>query len=317
MYILITGAAGFIGFHLSKKLLEEDNVVIGVDNLNNYYSSVLKKDRLKILEKHSSFSFYKVNIADFKAIKKVFEKHKIDVICHLAAQAGVRYSLENPFVYEQSNVLGTLNILEIMRKKDINKLVYASSSSVYGGIKKIPFDEQMDIDKPISLYAATKAATELFVETYCHLFGFKCVGLRYFTAYGPWGRPDMAYFLFTDAIVKGKPIKVFNCGNMKRDFTYIDDVIEGTISAIEKVDQFNHEVFNLGYGDPVNLLDFIKCIEDALGKKTQKKMLPMELGDIKETHADISKAQRFLNYQPKIMINEGVKKFVEWYKYYY
>jgi len=317
MIYLVTGSAGFIGFHLSQKLLEENHQVIGVDNLNNYYDPTLKKARLEILKKHPNFSFYQLDIAEFASLEKVFAENKIDKVCHLAAQAGVRYSLENPHIYEQSNMVGFLNLLELMRQYKVKDLVYASSSSVYGGIKEIPFKEEAKINQPISLYAATKAANELYAHVYHHLYGLNTIGLRFFTVYGPWGRPDMALFLFTKAILENQPIKVFNQGQMKRDFTYVDDIVSGIVAALDKVSSLGYEVFNLGCADPVNLLDFIKTIEESLGKKAKKEFLPLQPGDVPNTYADINKAQKLLGYQPKIKIKEGVGKFIDWYCKYY
>jgi len=317
MVYLVTGSAGFIGFHLAQQLLQENHQVIGVDNLNNYYDPKLKKARLEILKKHSNFSFYQLDIAEFASFEKVFTENKIDKVCHLAAQAGVRYSLENPHIYEQSNMVGFLNLLELMRKHKVKDLVYASSSSVYGGIKKVPFIEDMTINQPISLYAATKAANELYAYVYHHLYELNAIGLRFFTVYGPWGRPDMALFLFTKAILENKPIKVFNQGQMKRDFTYVDDIISGIMASLDKVSDLGYEIFNLGCADPVNLLDFIKTIEENLGKKAKKEFLPLQPGDVPNTYADISKAQKLLGYQPKIKIKEGVGKFIDWYRKYY
>jgi len=317
MIYLVTGSAGFIGFHLSQKLLQENHQVIGVDNLNNYYDPKLKKARLEILKKHANFSFYQLDIAEFASFEKVFAENKIDKVCHLAAQAGVRYSLENPHIYEQSNMVGFLNLLELMRQYKVKDLVYASSSSVYGGIKEIPFKEEAKINQPISLYAATKAANELYAHVYHHLYGLNTIGLRFFTVYGPWGRPDMALFLFTKAILENQPIKVFNQGQMKRDFTYVDDIVSGIVAALDKVSSLGYEVFNLGCADPVNLLDFIKTIEESLGKKAKKEFLPLQPGDVPNTYADISKAQKLLGYQPKIKIKKGVERFIDWYRKYY
>jgi len=317
MRYLITGCAGFIGFSLCKKLLEEKNEVIGIDNLNSYYSPKLKKDRLEILKKYQKFTFHKADISNYSQIFPIFSTYKPERICHLAAQAGVRFSLENPFIYEKFNMLGFLNILETMKKLNLKNLVYASSSSVYGGIEKIPFEETMLINKPISLYAATKAANELYAYVYHYLFGINAVGLRFFTVYGPWGRPDMALFLFTKAILENKPIKVFNYGKMERDFTYIDDIVQGIELTIKKTPSLGYEIFNLGCSQPVNLLEFIECIENAVGKKAKKEFLPLQPGDVSKTYADISKAQKLLGYQPKISIKEGVNNFISWYRSYY
>jgi UDP-glucuronate 4-epimerase len=316
MKILVTGGAGFIGFHLAKKLCEKDSVVV-VDNLSDYYDVKLKEARLEQIK--DKVEFHKVDISDFSSLKKVFETHKFDLICHIAAQAGVRYSLVNPWEYEKSNVLGTLNVFELARKFEIKKVVYASSSSVYGGNKKVPFSESDRVDKPISLYAATKIANEVMAHTYHYLYNIDFVGLRYFTVYGPLGRPDMAMFKFTKAIFEDKPIDVYNFGNMKRDFTYIDDIIEGTIKAIEFCLNNNNicEIINLGNSKPIELNYFINCIEKEVGKEAKKNLLPLQPGDVLETYADIRKAKKLLGWEPKTEIEEGVKKFVEWYKEFY
>jgi len=314
MRILITGGAGFIGFHLAKKLSESNDVVI-VDNLSDYYDVILKKKRLEQIR--DKVEFYKIDIAEFVSLKKIFEKYNFDVVCHQAAQAGVRYSLINPWIYERSNVLGTLNIFELARKFNIKKIVYASSSSVYGGNKKIPFSEDDIVNKPVSLYAATKIANELMAHTYHHLYKIDFIGLRYFTIYGPWGRPDMALFKFTKAIFENKPIDIYNYGNMKRDFTYIDDIIDGTIRAIEFCLNNNVcEIINLGNSKPIELDYFIKILEKEVGKEAKKNLLPLQPGDVIETYADISKAKLLLKWEPKISIEEGIKKFIEWYKEY-
>jgi len=310
--ILLTGAAGFIGFHTAKALLERGDNVIGIDNLNNYYDPKLKTARLSILKKYPNFVFYKQNIEDDIKVKE-----KIDIICHLAAQAGVRYSIENPLIYEKSNMLGTLNIFEFARNNKINSIVFASSSSVYGNNNEVPFKESMQLDNPISLYAATKKANELYSYVYHHLFGINMIGLRFFTVYGPWGRPDMALFKFTKSILENKPIEVFNNGNLKRDFTYVDDIVSGVISAIDKVDKLKYEIINLGRGEPIKLMDFIKEIESATKKKAELKMLPNQAGDVNQTFADISNAKDFLGYEPKTSIKKGIYEFVEWYKEYY
>jgi len=314
---LVTGSAGFIGFHLTKRLLEKGQEVVGADNLNSYYDPQLKKARLTILKKFPRFSFYQLDIANMVDFENVFTENKIDKVCHLAAQAGVRYSLENPHIYEQSNMVGFLNLLELMRQYKVKNLVYASSSSVYGGIKEIPFKEEAKIDQPVSLYAATKAANELYAHVYHHLYGLNTVGLRFFTVYGPWGRPDMALFLFTKAILENQPIKVFNNGKMKRDFTYIDDIVDGILLSLDKVSQLGYEVFNLGCSNQVELLSFIEAIENKLGKKAKKEMFPLQPGDVPETYADVSKAKKLLGYQPKVMVEEGIDKFINWYNDYY
>jgi len=314
MAILVTGSAGFIGFHLSKSLLERGERVVGLDNLNDYYSKKLKYDRNSILEKYDSYKFYHNDLCDIKALKKIF-KNKIDKICHLAAQAGVRYSIEDPYPYQKSNLEGFTNILEMARIYEIDNFVFASSSSVYGGNKKIPYSVDDNVMKPISFYGATKVANELMAYSYHYLYNISTCGLRFFTVYGPWGRPDMAYFNFTDNILKGNPIDVFNKGDMKRDFTYIDDIINGVVSSLEK--SFDFEIFNLGNNKPINLLDFISILEEKLGKKAKKNILPIQPGDMKETYADISKSKKILGFEPRTNITEGLSKFIEWYKNYY
>ncbi len=314
MKILITGTAGFIGFHLAKRLLERGDKVIGVDDLNDYYDVKLKKDRNKILKKHDNYKFHKIDIADYEKLKEVFSED-IDCVVNLAAQAGVRYSLENPHVYERSNNKGFLNILELCKEFKIKNIVYASSSSVYGESTDIPFKEDQKLDKPISLYAATKKSNELMAYTYHHLYNLNCIGLRFFTVYGEWGRPDMALYKFVKNIVNGKPIDVYNNGDMKRDFTYISDIINGIIKSIDN--PMPYEVINLGRGEPQDLMYFIKCIENALGKKAMKNMMPMQPGDVPLTYADTTKAEKLLDYKPKISIEEGVKRFVEWFKKYH
>ncbi len=313
--ILVTGAAGFIGFHLCKRLLEMGKQVIGIDNMNPYYDVTLKQGRVEILKTHEGFSFHKIDLVDRSALDDIFNEYDFEVVCNLAAQAGVRYSLTDPFSYEKSNLEGFLNILELARKYKLQNLVYASSSSVYGKNKKVPFSIEDRVDHPISIYAATKKANELMAHAYSHLFDIPCTGLRYFTVYGPWGRPDMALFLFTDAILKDRPINVYNYGKMKRDFTYIDDIIDGTIAALKR--PFAYEIFNLGNSNPVDLMEFIGILEDELGKKAEKNMMPMQPGDVAETSADIQKTQELLGYQPKTSVREGIRNFVQWYKDYY
>jgi len=313
--VLVTGAAGFIGFHLSRMLLEKGNQVIGVDNLNPYYDVSLKKARLDLLKPLQDFVFYKEDIQNLSGLRKIFQKHAIGLICNLAAQAGVRYSLKDPFSYQKSNLEGFLNLLELAREYEVNNFVYASSSSVYGDNPKIPFSVDDRVDKPVSLYGATKKANELMAYAYSHLFGIPCTGLRFFTVYGPWGRPDMALFLFTDAILNDRPINVYNYGRMKRDFTYVDDVVEGTIAALEK--PFAYEVFNLGNSDPIELMDFIGIIEEELGREAQKNMMPLQPGDVLETSADIGKSKDMLGFSPKTPIREGIRRFLTWYREYY
>jgi UDP-glucuronate 4-epimerase len=313
--LLVTGAAGFIGFHLSRKLLEMRERVVAVDNLNEYYDVNLKRSRLEILQSYEQFVFYKEDIQSLEALKAIFKKHPIDIVCNLAAQAGVRYSLENPFAYQKSNLEGFLNLLELAREFGVKNFVYASSSSVYGSNKKVPFSVDDRVDTPVSLYAATKKANELIAHAYSHLYQIPCTGLRYFTVYGPWGRPDMALFLFTDAILKGKPINVYNYGRMKRDFTYIDDIVEGTIATLERA--VPYEIFNLGNSNPVGLLEFIGLLEEELGLEAKKNMMPMQPGDVAETAADITSSTELLGFRPKTPLREGIRKFVAWYREYY
>ena len=313
--IMVTGAAGFIGFHLSKTLLDMGESVIGVDNLNNYYDVSLKRSRLDILKSNKNFVFYKEEIQNFKALEKIFNQHRVDLICNLAAQAGVRYSLIDPFSYQKSNLEGFLNLLELARKYGITNFVYASSSSVYGTNKKIPFSVEDRVDTPISLYGATKRANELIAHAYSHIYQIPCTGLRYFTVYGPWGRPDMALFIFTDAILKKRPINVFNHGRMRRDFTYIDDIVDGTIAALERPAPY--EIFNLGNSNSVGLLEFISTLEEELGQEAEKKLMPMQPGDVADTAADITKSRKLLGFDPKTPIREGIRKFVAWYRDYY
>jgi UDP-glucuronate 4-epimerase len=311
---LVTGAAGFIGFHVAKSLLKDGVKVIGIDNLNPYYDVSLKKARLEQLTIQHNFTFYHEDIKDLGALKNIFSGHKIERICNLAAQAGVRYSMEDPFVYLESNIKGFLNLLEMARQHPLNNFVYASSSSVYGNNKELPFRVEDNVDTPISLYAATKKSNELMAYTYSHLFNIPLTGLRYFTVYGPWGRPDMALFLFTSAILKGRAIDIYNFGKMKRDFTYIDDIVNGTISSLDN--PFKYEIFNLGNSKTVELMELIKIVEQELGVNAKKKFLPLQPGDVPETYADIDKAKNMLGYNPKTSISSGVKKFIAWYREY-
>jgi UDP-glucuronate 4-epimerase len=331
--ILVTGAAGFIGFHLCKQLINLGHNLIGLDNINNYYSVQLKLDRLKCLGVDAvennklvtsttygnQFKFIKLNLEDREGLVNLFEHNQFDVVCNLAAQAGVRYSIENPETYIDSNVVGFLNVLECTRHNGIKKLVYASSSSVYGMNDKVPFETKDQVDQPISLYAATKKSNELMAYTYSHLYDIQTIGLRFFTVYGPWGRPDMAMFLFTDAILNNQPIKVFNDGKLSRDFTYIDDIVEGVQKTIleDQPNQKKYSLYNIGNGSPVKLLDFIKAIEKSTGKTADKKMLPMQPGDVEQTWADTRDLENDFNYKPNTDIQIGVDKFVEWYKGYY
>jgi UDP-glucuronate 4-epimerase len=313
--ILVTGAAGFIGFHLSRGLLEKGYRVIGLDSMNEYYDVSLKESRLEILKPYPDFVFCKEDIQNLSGLKKIFQTHAIDRVCNLAAQAGVRYSLENPFSYQKSNLEGFLNLLEMAREYQVQNFVYASSSSVYGSNEKTPFSVEDRVDTPVSLYAATKKANELMAHAYHHLFDFPCTGLRFFTVYGPWGRPDMALFLFTDAILNNRPIDVYNYGQMRRDFTYIDDIVDGTIAAIERPHAY--EVFNLGNSDTTELMEFIRLIEDELGMEAQKNMMPLQPGDVPATSADIQKSREMLGFNPKTSIREGIHNFLVWYRKYY
>jgi len=315
MKYLVTGGAGFIGYHTAKFLLErKDNVVI-VDNFNEYYDPSLKESRINNLKNYPNLEVIKADISDFEVMETIFKNHRFDKICHLAAQAGVRYSIVNPFVYERSNILGTLNLLELCRKYNVKHFIFASSSSVYGNNKNIPSSETDKVDSQISFYAATKKSNEETAYVYHDLYGINCTGLRIFTAYGPFGRPDMAIFLFTKQILNGEEVKLFNDGDMKRDFTYIGDIVSGIISALDK--SYPFEIFNLARGKQVLLKDFVDEIELNLKIKAKKAYLPLQPGDVKETFGDITKAMRMLNYNPKTTIKEGVKKFVDWYKEYH
>src|SRR3989344_5869210 len=309
---LVPGAAGFIGSLVVRALLARGDAVVAVDNLNDYYDPKLKRARLAPLKKQ--IVFYKIDIADRAALEKVFKKHPISKVCHLGAQGGVRYSIENPFVYGESNIVGTLNIFEFAKRYGVPHIVFASSSSVYG-LDATPFREDARADTPISVYAASKRAGELLAHSYHHLFGLTTTCLRFFTVYGPWGRPDMAPFKFTEAILSGEPIAVYNNGEMKRDFTYIGDIVSGVIAALKKPLGFS--VINLGNGKPVALMRFIRAIERAAGKKARINFLPLQAGDVEATHADIRKAKKLLGYNPKVEIDEGTREFVRWYKDYY
>jgi UDP-glucuronate 4-epimerase len=331
--VLITGAAGFIGSHLSKRLLAEGMTVVGLDNLNDYYDVQLKKDRLAQFQNHPNFTFIKASLEDRAAMEALFREHQFDTVVNLAAQAGVRYSLQNPHAYINSNVVGFLNILEGCRHHGVKHLVYASSSSVYGANTKMPFSVHQNVDHPLSLYAATKKSNELMAHTYSNLFGLPTTGLRFFTVYGPWGRPDMALFLFTKAILEGKPIQVFNNGQMKRDFTYVDDIVEGVARLIHKVPEPNpdwtgdapdpgtsyapYKIYNIGNNSPVQLSYFIETIEKALGREAIKEMLPMQDGDVPATYADVDDLMRDVGFKPATSIEDGIRKFVAWYKDYY
>ena len=333
MKILVTGVAGFIGMHSAKKLLDDGHEVIGIDNLNDYYDVSLKEDRLKTLEGYQNFRFVKLDIKDQKDVLSLFKKELPQRVLHLAAQAGVRYSIQNPYIYIDSNIQGFINILEGCRAIKTEHLVFASSSSVYGGNEKVPFSEHDNVDHPVSLYAATKKANELMAHTYSHLYQIPTTGLRFFTVYGPWGRPDMSPMLFTKAILANEPIQVFNHGDMMRDFTYIDDVIASVNETLFKTATPNinfdakhpdpatshapYRIFNIGNSEPVPLMHFIETIENALGKKAIKNMVDMQAGDVKVTSADTSELNQWVNFKPNTSIEEGVKRFVDWYKNYY
>lgn len=338
MKVLVTGAAGFIGYHLCNKLLQLNYEVVGLDNINDYYDVNLKLARLNelgILKEdvnnnkglienidERSFSFIKIDLVDMKSLQYLFEKNKFDIVINLAAQAGVRYSIENPHVYIQSNIVGYANILECCRIYKIKHLVYASSSSVYGGNNKIPFSEKDPVDKPVSLYAATKKSNELMAYTYSHLYKIKTTGLRFFTVYGPWGRPDMAPFLFTDAILSGKSINVFNNGNMERDFTYIDDIVDSIVKLTFKLPSKENKdllynIFNIGSCKPIKLMNFIKEIEKCVEQVAVKNYLEMQPGDVKKTWANTERIENFINYKPKVPLDVGVNNFIKWYKEYF
>lgn len=331
--ILVTGAAGFIGFHTSNALLERGDAVVGVDNLNPYYEVSLKEARLSLLERKPGFRFVRTDVADLQAMERVFHEAKPRAVIHLAAQAGVRYSLQNPHAYVSSNLVGFMNILECCRYASVEHLVYASSSSVYGANTRMPFSVHHNVDHPVSLYAATKKANELMAHTYSHLYGLPTTGLRFFTVYGPWGRPDMALFLFTRAILEDRPIDLYNEGRMRRDFTYIDDIVEGVLRTLDRVPQGNpdwsgdhpdpgtsrapYRVYNIGNNQPVELMEFVAALEDALGKTAQKRLLPMQAGDVPATWADVDDLMRDTGFRPSTPIREGIRRFVAWYREYY
>lgn len=331
--ILVTGAAGFIGFHLSQRLLDRGDDIIGLDNLNPYYDVQLKLDRLKQIEAKKRFRFVKVDLADRNAITRLFQEERFDRVFHMAAQAGVRYSLENPHVYVESNLVGFLHILEGCRHTAVPHLVYASSSSVYGANTRMPFSVHQNVDHPVSLYAATKKANELMAHTYSHLYRLPTTGLRFFTVYGPWGRPDMALFIFTKAILEGKPIEVYNHGKMQRDLTYIDDVVEGVVRVGEKIPAPNpswsgnqpdpatsaapYKLYNIGNHSPVALLNLIEILEKCIGKKAERRLAPMQPGDVPATYADVDDLGRDVGFKPSTPAEEGVARFVDWYRTYY
>ncbi|MDU6115963.1 MAG: NAD-dependent epimerase [Paeniclostridium sordellii] len=331
--ILVTGSSGFIGFHLSKLLLSKGYIVIGIDNMNDYYDVKLKECRLKMLENNDNYKFYKIDLKDKEAINNLFKKYKFDYVINLAAQAGVRYSIEDPYAYVDSNLIGFINILEACRHYTVKHLLYASSSSVYGGNKVAPFSTEHQVDHPVSLYAATKKSNELMAHTYSHLYKIPTTGLRFFTVYGPWGRPDMAYFSFTNAILNDSPINVFNHGKMERDFTYIDDIVEGIYRLLPLAPKPNPEwdetkdklsesfapykVYNIGNNQPVQLEKFISVLEDKIGKKAIKNYIEMQPGDVVRTYAETSDLEKSINFKPSVSIEEGLEKFANWYKEFY
>ena len=334
--ILVTGAAGFIGYHLCEALLKIGHMVIGLDNINDYYNFNLKYARLQqlgveretaevfnarsISTKHDSqMQFVRMHLENREDLQKLFKEFKFDMVCNLAAQPGVRYSLENPEAYINSNIVGFLNILECCRHHDVKRLIYGSSSSIYGNSVEVPFKESANVDKPISLYAATKKSNELMAYTYSHLYDIETIGLRFFTVYGPWGRPDMAMFLFTDAMINKKSIKIFNNGDLSRDFTYINDIVAGVVATIieDSKDKSLYKLYNIGNSAPVQLMDFIKSIENSLGLVAKKEMLPMQAGDVRQTWAEVTKLQKDYNYKPNTSVDKGVKAFINWYKMYY
>lgn len=330
--ILVTGAIGFIGYHLTKKLIDENYEVVGIDNINDYYDTALKYNKLpslgindKLIEPnkeyvsktHANFRFFKIDIRDRQNIEKLFQNEKFDIVCHLAAQAGVKYSIENPHTYVENNVTGFINILDACRQSNVKHFLFASSSSVYGNRKNAPFKETDNVDNPISIYAASKKANELMAHTYSHLYNLRTTGLRFFTVYGPWGRPDMAPFIFTKNIIEGKTINVFNNGNLERDFTYVDDIIKGILLVIEGEQKYDYKIYNIGNSAPVLLNDFVKTIEKAVNKKAIVEYRPMRDGDVTKTHADISLLKSAYNYKPTTTIETGIRKFIDWYKDYY
>jgi UDP-glucuronate 4-epimerase len=333
MRIFVTGSAGFIGFHLSRRLLGDGHEVFSIDNINHYYDPQVKLDRLGMLKDYDAFIFEKTDLADRERMLEIFKEHEFDVVVNLAAQAGVRYSLQNPFAYIDSNISGFMNILEGCRHAGTKHLVYASSSSVYGGNEKMPFSVHDNVDHPISLYAASKKANELMAHCYSALYGLPTTGLRFFTVYGPWGRPDMALFMFTKAILAGEPIDIYNNGKMIRDFTYIDDIIEGIVRVVNTIPEANpswdrinpdpgtsfapYRVLNIGGSSPVELMRYIEVLEETLGKKAMKNMMPMQPGDVVATCADAADLETVTGFRPQISIEEGIRRFVEWYREYY
>ncbi|CAB5083555.1 UDP-glucuronate 5'-epimerase (EC [Olavius algarvensis associated proteobacterium Delta 3] len=331
--ILVTGVAGFIGYHVAERLLKDGRRVVGIDNVNPYYDTRLKEARLERLAKGPEFTFHRIDLSDRQGIHRVYEDHSIDRVVHLAAQAGVRHSLKNPYAYAESNLTGFLNVLEGCRHHSVEHLVFASSSSVYGANTRMPFSVHHNVDHPVSLYAASKKANELMAHSYAHLYGMSCTGLRFFTVYGPWGRPDMALFLFTRAIMEGKPIQVFNEGNMLRDFTYIDDIVEGVVRTMDRkatanpawsgetpdpgTSYSNYRIYNIGNNHPVSLMHFIETLEDVLGMKAQKEFLPLQAGDVVATYADIDDLVRDVGFRPGTPLRTGIERFVDWFKDYY
>jgi UDP-glucuronate 4-epimerase len=333
MSILVTGAAGFIGFHVSAKLLDLGAEVIGIDNINDYYDVSLKQARLAILQQRPEFHFSKLDIADNESVKELFNRNSIEAVIHLAAQAGVRYSLLNPHAYVTSNIQGFLNLLEACRHRSIRHLIYASSSSVYGAVTQMPFSVHQNVDHPVSLYAATKKSNELMAHCYSHLFRLPTTGLRFFTVYGPWGRPDMALFLFTKAILAGEPISIFNHGNMQRDFTYVDDVVEAVVALTDVIPQPDpdwrgespdpgsslapYRLYNIGHSNPVELLRLVEVLETALGRKAVKRFLPLQPGDVPATYADVDDLKAVVGFSPRTSIEDGIERFVRWYRDFY
>ena len=333
MKVLVTGAAGFIGMHVAQRLLARGDSIVGLDNLNDYYDVNLKKARLAQLQTHQAFEFHKIDITDAPALEQLILSKRFDSIVHLAAQAGVRHSLTHPHAYIDSNITGFLNVLEACRKHPVQHLVYASSSSVYGGNTKLPFAESDNVDHPVSLYGVTKKANELMAHSYSHLFGISTTGLRFFTVYGPWGRPDMALFLFTQAILEGRPIEIFNNGDMQRDFTYVDDIAQGVVGVLDRAPQPNaafdridpdpahswapYQLLNIGNNGPAALLDYVDAIEQALGRTAHRRYLPMQPGDVQATFADTSSLTRWTGITPGTPIKSGVQRFVDWYRAYY
>lgn len=311
---VVTGTAGFIGFHVAQRLLAGGHTVVGFDNLNDYYPVVLKRARHTELRKLRGFIPVEHDLCDIETLRATVRQHRPEVVCHLAAQAGVRYSLTHPFAYEKSNLLATLNVLDVCRHEGVRRLVYASSSSVYGGNRELPFSEDQSVDRPVSLYAATKKANELMAHVYTHLFGLQTIGLRFFTVYGPWGRPDMAMWLFTEAMTQGRPIQVFNYGNMRRDFTYVDDIVSGVVASMQVESLEPYEILNLGNHRSEDLMHLIRILERELDVEAKKEMLPMQPGDVPATYADIDRARAKLGYEPTTPIEVGVPKFIAWYR---